>query len=193
MFVWGFCCTALPPGQNRKHFADCRQFFQMHCFYINMFCFSLNFTDVCSCIPNWNKSALVYIMPWYQNMNVKACLHAPPPPPPPPKKKKKKKNIAPMDMLIIHDQLITPEINRMWSDSLFPAVWLWYQMCDFQMHCSVYFHEHFAIAIAFNSLCAKFFRGNINMYLHFMSFLHTDMPMIIEILPHIRAGLTNSM
>ena len=27
-----------------------------------------------------------------------------------------------------------------------------------------------------NSLCAKLFRGNINMYLHFMSFLHTDMP-----------------
>ena len=85
MFVWGFCCTALPPGQNRKHFADCRQFFQMHCFYINMFCFSLNFTEVCSCIPNWNKSALVYIMPWYQNINVKACLNAPPP-----QKKKKK-------------------------------------------------------------------------------------------------------
>ena len=27
-----------------------------------------------------------------------------------------------------------------------------------------------------NSLRAKLFRGNINMYLHFMSFLHTDMP-----------------
>ena len=27
-----------------------------------------------------------------------------------------------------------------------------------------------------NSLRAKFLRGNINMYLHFMSFLHTDMP-----------------
>ena len=27
-----------------------------------------------------------------------------------------------------------------------------------------------------NSLHAKFFRGNINIYLHFMSFLHTEMP-----------------
>ena len=27
-----------------------------------------------------------------------------------------------------------------------------------------------------NSLHAKFFRGNIHMYLPFMSFLHTDMP-----------------
>ena len=31
-------------------------------------------------------------------------------------------------------------------------------------------------AMLLNSLCAKFFRGNINMYLHFMSFLHTEMP-----------------
>ena len=29
-----------------------------------------------------------------------------------------------------------------------------------------------------------------NMHLHFMSFLHTDMPKIIEILPRLRAGLT---
>ena len=36
---------------------------------------------------------------------------------------------------------------------------------------------------------AKFFRENINMYLHYMSFLHTDMQKIIEILPHIRPGL----
>ena len=28
----------------------------------------------------------------------------------------------------------------------------------------------------FNSLRAKSFGGNINMYLHFMSFLHTDIP-----------------
>ena len=41
-----------------------------------------------------------------------------------------------------------------------------------------------------NSLHAKFFRGNINMYLHFVSFIHTDMPKIIEVLPRIRAGLT---
>ena len=41
-----------------------------------------------------------------------------------------------------------------------------------------------------NSLCAKFFRGNINMYSHFMSFLHTDKPKIIEILPRIRPGHT---
>ena len=31
------------------------------------------------------------------------------------------------------------------------------------------------------SFSAKFFRGNINIYLHRMSFLHTDMPKIIEI------------
>ena len=38
-----------------------------------------------------------------------------------------------------------------------------------------------------NSLHAKFFRGNINVSLHFMSFLHTDVPEIVEeVLPRIK-------
>ena len=40
------------------------------------------------------------------------------------------------------------------------------------------------------SLHAKFSRGNINMYLYLMSFLHTDIPYIVEVLPGIRPGLT---
>ena len=43
-----------------------------------------------------------------------------------------------------------------------------------------------------NSLRAKFFRGNINMYLHFMSLLHIDMTQVAEILPHVRQGPTYS-
>ena len=38
----------------------------------------------------------------------------------------------------------------------------------------------------FNPLRAKFFRGNINIYLHFVSFLHIDMTQVVEILPQIR-------
>ena len=37
-------------------------------------------------------------------------------------------------------------------------------------------------------LRANFFRGSINMYLHFTSFLHFDMAQVIEILPHVRQG-----
>ena len=33
-----------------------------------------------------------------------------------------------------------------------------------------------------NPLCAKRFRGSINMYLHLLSFLHTDMTQVVEIL-----------
>ena len=40
----------------------------------------------------------------------------------------------------------------------------------------------------FNSLRAKFFRGNINMYLHFMSFLHTNKTQVVEIPPRVRQG-----
>ena len=43
-----------------------------------------------------------------------------------------------------------------------------------------------------NSLRAKFFRGNKNIYLHFMALLYTDMAQVVEILPHVRQGHTYS-
>ena len=47
--------------------------------------------------------------------------------------------------------------------------------------------------LVFNPLRAKFFRLNINMYLHFMSFLHIDMTQVLKILPQIRSGHTYSI
>ena len=41
-------------------------------------------------------------------------------------------------------------------------------------------------------LRAKFFRGNINIYLHFMSLLHIDMTQVRKILPQVRPGPTYS-
>ena len=43
-----------------------------------------------------------------------------------------------------------------------------------------------------NPLRAKFFSGNINIYLHFVSFLHIDMKQVIEILPQISQEPTYS-
>ena len=43
-----------------------------------------------------------------------------------------------------------------------------------------------------NPLHAKFCRGNINIYLHFVSFLHIDMKKVVEILPQIRQEPTYS-
>ena len=34
-----------------------------------------------------------------------------------------------------------------------------------------------------NPLRAKFFRGNINIYVHFMSFLHINLTQVLKILP----------
>ena len=45
---------------------------------------------------------------------------------------------------------------------------------------------------AFNPLRARFFIGNINTYLHFVSFLHIDMTQVVEILPQIREEPTYS-
>ena len=39
-----------------------------------------------------------------------------------------------------------------------------------------------------NTLRAKFFRVNINMYLHFMSFLRTNKTQVVEIPPRVRQG-----
>ena len=44
-----------------------------------------------------------------------------------------------------------------------------------------------------NPLRAKFFRGNINIYLHFMSFLHIDLTEILKILPQVREGPIDSI
>ena len=41
-----------------------------------------------------------------------------------------------------------------------------------------------------NPLCAKFFRRNKKIYFHFISFLHINMPQVVEILPHERQGPT---
>ena len=39
-----------------------------------------------------------------------------------------------------------------------------------------------------NPLCAKFFRGIININLYFMSLLHIDMTQVLKILPRVRPG-----
>ena len=41
-----------------------------------------------------------------------------------------------------------------------------------------------------NPLCAKFFRGNKNIYLHFVSLFHIDITQVVEILPQVRQGTT---
>ena len=40
----------------------------------------------------------------------------------------------------------------------------------------------------FNPLRAKFLRENINIYLHFMSFLHTNKRQVFEIPPQVKQG-----
>ena len=42
--------------------------------------------------------------------------------------------------------------------------------------------------VILNSLSAKLFRGDINIYLHFMSFLHTNNTQVVEIPPIVRQG-----
>ena len=52
----------------------------------------------------------------------------------------------------------------------------------------------FLLSLTFilNPLRIKFFRGNINIYLHFVSFLHIDATQVVEILPQIRQEPTYS-
>ena len=48
------------------------------------------------------------------------------------------------------------------------------------------------VCSAINPLRAKFFRGNINIYLHFVSFLYIDTTQVVEIIPQIRQEPTYS-
>ena len=43
-----------------------------------------------------------------------------------------------------------------------------------------------------NPLRAKFFRGNVNIYLHFVSLLHIDVAQVLKILSQVRSGITYS-
>ena len=43
-----------------------------------------------------------------------------------------------------------------------------------------------------NSSCAIFFRGHVNMHLHFMSFFHMDLTQVVQIVPYLRQGPTYS-
>ena len=49
-----------------------------------------------------------------------------------------------------------------------------------------------ALLSCINPLCAKFFRGNINIYLHFVSLLHIDIAQVLKILSQVRPGHTYS-
>ena len=44
------------------------------------------------------------------------------------------------------------------------------------------------VPVLINPLRAKFFRGNINIYSHFVSFLRIDMTQVLKILPQAREG-----
>ena len=43
-------------------------------------------------------------------------------------------------------------------------------------------------SLSVNPLRAKFLRENINIYLHLMSFLHTNKTQVVEIPPRVRQG-----
>ena len=45
-------------------------------------------------------------------------------------------------------------------------------------------------SMVINPFCAKFFWGNKDIYLHFMSFLHIDETQVVEILSQVREGPT---
>ena len=55
--------------------------------------------------------------------------------------------------------------------------------------CGQHAHHFICTGIfTFNPLRAKFFRENINIYLHFMSFLHTNKTNVVEIPPWVGQG-----
>ena len=73
---------------------------------------------------------------------------------------------------------------------------IWYHSSSTSKDFTVYFFQQCWHWIRYNAtwwihltlLRAIFFRENINIYLHFMSFLHTNKPQVVEIPPRVRQG-----
>ena len=75
-----------------------------------------------------------------------------------------------------------PQCAGKWRYSMcWTMVWTAWLMMIHQMKRSV----------VINPLRAEFFRRNMNIYLHFMSFLHTNKTQVVEIPPQIRQGPDN--
>ena len=75
--------------------------------------------------------------------------------------------------------LVCPGLQQPWH-------WCW------SIHRSlITFHDgkYHSVSKYVNPLHAKFFRGNINIYLHFVSFLHIYTTQVVEILPQVRQEL----
>ena len=93
------------------------------------------------------------------------------------------------------DQWVYPRTSE--GHALDPAVWNTAKMCNyevlyFSMKYRNYIHLCYVFPCILNPLRAKFFRGNINLYLHFVSFLHIDTMQVVEILPQVRQEPTYS-
>ena len=63
---------------------------------------------------------------------------------------------------------------------------------DKSFHPTLYKNLHIYAGIKINHLRAKCFKGSINIYLHFMPFLHIGTTQVVEILPQVRQELTYS-
>ena len=74
---------------------------------------------------------------------------------------------------IVLSMEIRQNINKSYTARLWLVSYMIRRICNFfkQLH-----NTDIIRFVYLTSLQAKFFRGNINMYLHFMPFFHTDMP-----------------
>ena len=80
----------------------------------------------------------------------------------------------------------------MYSDSLITE----WQSCCWNFNWSLppsIINISYKFEVIRNPLRAKFSRGNINIYLHFVSFRHIDTTQLVKILPQIRREPTYSI
>ena len=76
-----------------------------------------------------------------------------------------------------------------WIVAAYSVLWNNNNMIDFVYNYGI-IHTVADVSLI-NNLRAKFFRGNINIYLHFVSLLHIDMTQVLRILPQAQVGRTS--
>ena len=105
---------------------------------------------------------------------------------------------VPLDSMLTHWGPVTPICASFNSINVYELGhrWFrkWFVACLVSSHC---LNHCWLLSIGkfgnfSNILRAKFFKRNRNIYLHFMLLPHIDMTQVVEILPHVRQGLTYS-
>ena len=96
--------------------------------------------------------------------------------------------ITSMASRILSEILMVDADHTLMSEDLVCVIYVQVVVCSIMLYLTIYIVYPIVDSLYVNPLRAKFFWGNINIYLHFVSFLHIDLAQVLKTLPQGREG-----